>query len=391
MSLTRRSFVQTLGVGSAGILALGARGREDMVALAQRGESSPDLAGLRDLILSSNENPLGPPPSVIEAVRVALSDGRKSGRYMFSRTGSMAEAIAKRYGVKADEVYVGCGSTQILRAATQLFTSPTRPLVGSIPTYEECAGYAALIGSPVTGVKLDAALKLDLDATLKAAKGAGLVFYCNPNNPTATVHPGRATNAFLDALRKSSPDTAVLVDEAYQDYVSDANRSTQVPRAVSDPNVIVARTFSKAYGMAGIRLGFAIAHVDTIKKIRTWEGFGDIPWGLPALEAGLAAVQLDDAFIARERARNTEAREFTRKFFVSEKLTTTDSETNFIFVNLRRPIEEFQKACRAKGVRVGRPFPPLTTYARISIGTLEEMKRATPVFASALRTVRRTA
>lgn len=391
MSLSRRSFVHALGLGSAGFLGgdvLGARGREDLVALALRGEQAAATPGGASLILSSNENPLGPPPAVRDAVRLALADGKASGRYMFHRTGSMAEAIAKRYGVRADQVFVGCGSTQILRAATQLFTSPTRPLVGSIPTYEECAGYAALIGSPVTGVKLDAALRLDLDATLSAAKGAGLVFYCNPNNPTATVHSGRATNDFLDALRRTSPDTAVLVDEAYQDYVSDANRSTQVPRAIEDPNVIVARTFSKAYGMAGLRLGFAIAHADTIRRIQMWEGFGDIPWGLPALEAGLAAVQLDDSFVARERARNTGAREFTRAFFASQQRTATDSETNFLFIDVQRPIEQFQRACASRGVRVGRPFSPLLTHARISIGTLEEMQRATAVFAGALAAVR---
>jgi histidinol-phosphate aminotransferase len=202
------------------------------------------------------------------------------------------------------------------------------------------------------------------------------------------VHSGATSNAFLDALRKASPDTAVLVDEAYQDYVSDANRSTQIPRAIADPNVIVARTFSKAYGMAGVRLGIAIAHVDTIRRIQAWEGFGDIPWGLPALEAGLATVQLDDSFVARERARNTEAREFTRKFFTDQRLTATDSETNFIFVDTQRPIAEFQKACATKRVRVGRPFPPLMTHARISIGTIGEMRRATAVFADVLRTVR---
>ena len=190
MSVSRRTFVQALGIGSAGLLGgdvLGARGREDLAALALRGEQGTALQGAGALILSSNENLLGRPRrysrrcgwrsrtarSPAATCSTAPLDGRGHREAVWRQTGRGVRGMR----VDADP-----------RAATQLFTSPTRALVGSIPTYEECAGYAALIGSPVTGVKLDAALKLDLDGTLATAKGAGLVFYCNPNNPTATVH-----------------------------------------------------------------------------------------------------------------------------------------------------------------------------------------------------------
>jgi hypothetical protein len=176
--------------------------------------------------------------------------------------------------VKPDNVLVSEGSTEILRAATQVFTAKTKPLVGTIPTYEECAGYAELMGNPVKGVKLNAEFKIDLDAYLAASKGAGLVFYCNPNNPTATYVGAKATRDYLTKITSASPDTTILVDEAYFDYVTDPDHETHVPIAVEQKNVIVARTFSKAYGMAGLRQGYAIAHADTIRKMRPWVGRG---------------------------------------------------------------------------------------------------------------------
>ena len=118
---------------------------------------------------------------------------------------------------------------------------------------------------------MDADFKIDLDKLADASKGAGLVFYCNPNNPAATYVGARATRDFLAKVAKDSPDTYVLVDEAYYDYVTDPDHDTHIPLAVDNPHVIVARTFSKAYGMAGLRLGYAVGHADTIKKMREWD------------------------------------------------------------------------------------------------------------------------
>ena len=146
-----------------------------------------------------------------------------------------------------------------------------------------------MIGNPVKGVKLNAEFKIDLDAYLAASKGAGLVFYCNPNNPTATYVGAKATRDYLTKMTSASPDTLILVDEAYFDYVSDPDHETHVPFALEHPNVIVARTFSKAYGMAGLRQGYAIGHPDTIRKIRPWTAAG----GTGSLNVfGMAAATL---------------------------------------------------------------------------------------------------
>src|SRR5262249_27999410 len=217
----------------------------------------------------------------------------RPGRYS-NQTGELTEAVAAHFKVKADNVLLSEGSTEILRAATQVFTAKTKPLVGTIPTYEECTQVAELIGNPVRGVKLNSEFKIDLDAMLAACKGAGLVFYCNPNNPTATYVGAKATRDFVSKLNSSSPDTTILIDEAYFDYVTDPDHEPHVPVAIQNPRVIVARTFSKAYGIAGLRQGYAIAHADTIKKLREWtaaSGTGSL--NVFGMAAATPAIQQD--------------------------------------------------------------------------------------------------
>jgi histidinol-phosphate aminotransferase len=335
--LTRRTFVQTAGLGAAAFT-----------------------------------NAFGP-------------TGARPGRYDGSAQG-LIEAIAKRQGVKPENIVLGCGSTQILRSCTHLFTAKDKPLVGTIPTYEECAGYAEMMGHPVRPVALDANFKIDLDTFAAAAKGAGLVFYCNPNNPTATYVGARATRDFLAKVAKDSPDTYVLVDEAYYDYVTDPDHDTHIPVALDNPHVIVARTFSKAYGMAGLRMGYAVGHADTIKKMREWDaGSGTSSLNVLAMHAAIAAINQDASFIAAERARNKDVRDFTMKWFADRGMKPTDSQANFMFVNIGRPAKGFRDACRAKGVLVARDFPPFEkTHCRISYGTIDEMKKAVGVFEQVL-------
>ena len=269
MTLSRRKFVQTAGIGAGAALTsnIWGRGRENSIWSA----IEPDLQAVERgvICIASNENPVGPGKAVLDSLRSLLEGGAKPGRYS-NQSGQLTEAICAHFKVKPENVLLSEGSTEILRAATQVFTSKTKALVGTIPTYEECAGYAELLGHPVKGVSLDSAFKLDVDKMAAAAKGAGLVFYCNPNNPTATYVGAKATRDFLAKVSSTSPETTVLVDEAYFDYVTNPDHETHIPVALENPRVIVARTFSKAYGMAGLRQGYAIAHPETIKKMRDW-------------------------------------------------------------------------------------------------------------------------
>jgi len=226
-------------------------------------------------------------------------------------------------------------------------------------------------------------LRLDLDAMAEAAKGAGLVFLNNPNNPTATVVSGEAVGAFIEKVVKTSPETAILIDEAYHDYVTDPAYATSVPLALENPNVIVARTLSKAYGMAGMRVGYAVGQPRTIENFNRWA----ITFNQNSLAVAAAIAALGDpAHIEAERARNTEARAFTTRFFTDLGYKVMDSQTNFVFVETGRHAKDFKEACAKRGLMVGRPFPPLETrFARVSIGTIEEMQKAGPVIAEVLR------
>lgn len=379
MSLSRRSFVQTLGAGAAGAW-IGGRGREagefsfDALHAAEQNASGPPI------ILSSNENPGGPGKAVLDAVRGSFTD---TGRYPFAKVDELAELIAQKHGVKRENVLVGSGSTQLLRTTTHVFTSKTAGLVAAIPAYEECAGYAQLVGHPVTGVKLNSDLRMDLDALLGASKGAGMVFYCNPNNPVATAIGGKETRDYLAAVHKSSPATTILVDEAYFEYATMPGYETMIPLSITDPRVVVARTFSKAYGMAGLRVGYAVGHKDTIKKMADWDGTGAVnSLGVAAVRA---ALMQDPAILKAESKRNTDARAFTMKWFSDRGYKPTDSQTNFIFVDLKRPARGFRASCAAENVRVGRDFPPYEkSHCRISIGTMADMQKAVQTFERAL-------
>jgi histidinol-phosphate aminotransferase len=385
MALARRQFVQTAGIGGCAALAssVWGRGRENSVWSAFEAELQAVDRGV--ICIASNENPVGPGKKVLDSLRALLEGGARPGRYS-NQTGELTEAICAHFKVKPENVLLSEGSTEILRAATQVFTSKTRKLVGTIPTYEECAGYADLIGNPVHGVKLSSEFKIDLDPFLAASKGAGLVFYCNPNNPTATYVGAKATREFLSKLSSASPETTVLIDEAYFDYVTDPDHETHVPIALANPRVIVARTFSKAYGMAGLRQGYAIGHPDTIKKMRPWVGSsGTGSLNVFGLAAATVAIAQDNTFTTNERNRNKAVRDMVTMWFADRGMKPTDCQANFMFVNIGTPAKAFREACRAKGVMVARDFPPFEkTHARISLGTMEEMTKAVQVFGDVL-------
>jgi histidinol-phosphate aminotransferase len=387
--LTRRQFVQTAGISAAGVALTGpwiaARGRENSIwSVAPELQAAKPPANL--IILSSNENPLGPGKAVLDAVQRAFGPaGAAPGRYS-GASGQLVEALAQKHNVTPQNILLGCGSTQILRTVTHVFTARDKAMVGTIPTYEECAGYAEMMGHPVRAVPLDQNFEMDLERLATAARGAGLVFFCNPSNPTATYTGARASRDFFARVSRISPETTILVDEAYFDYVTVPDHETHIPLAIEDPRIIVARTFSKAYGMAGLRMGYAVAHPETIQKMSSWESAsGTSSLNVLAMHAGIAAATQDASFLTNERARNKEVRDFTMKWFADRGMKPAASQANFMFVNIGRPVKEFRDACVAKGVKVARDFPPFEkTHCRISFGTMEEMQKAVQVFGEVL-------
>jgi histidinol-phosphate aminotransferase len=379
MSLTRRRLF-TASFEPAGSHAwIAARGRE----AARAGDTAAQAAGAAALIrISSNENPLGPGRHVVDAI---LGRFPEAARYPFNATqteGALIGALAKTYGATREQIVLGPGSGDVLDHAVRAFTSPSKPFVTAWPSFENPREMAGKIGTPVREVGFERGLKIDLAKMIEASRGAGLVFFCNPNNPTATVHGKTAVADLVKGIRAASPDTAILIDEAYHDYVTDPSYETAIPLALATPNVFVTRTFSKAYGMAGLRAGYAIGDAKSMRALAAYK----MPYGLGTLTLAAAMAALaNPAHIAAERARNTEVRAFTVKAFADMGITGTDTQTNFIFMELKRPAASFRDACRAAGVLVGRDFPPFEKqYARISIGTKDEMQRAVAVFKQVL-------
>lgn len=382
--LSRRNFLNRASAGAAGLTVatlVRSRLREQFAFAAERGIAPEDAINL-----ANNENSLGPGPEIMDALDDLLGpEGTIAGRYPFRFLGPVTEAIAEKMGVEPENVLVGAGSTQILVNVTHQYASAEKALVGSLPTYEECFGYAALMGYRTKAVPLTTEFKMDLDQTLHACKGSGMLFYCNPNNPVATLVDPASGRDFLNRALEVEKDLRILVDEAYIDYVTTPGHQTMIPLALDDPRVIVARTFSKAYGMAGLRIGYAVAHADTISHLREFHMGNSV--STPSLVAANAAIERDRKnpdYLPAEKKRNAEARDFILKFFRDRGYHATDAQTNFIFTDVGMPVERFQSACAAEGVRVGRPFPPLWTRCRISIGTMDEMQRAAKAFAAVL-------
>jgi len=382
--MLRRTFVKAIGVGAAG--AAGGRLLDEGRVIGPWTRSFAEViaAEPRALLLHNNENPLGPGEQALAAIRETLAArGVPAARYT-SLVPDLEDALAAHHRCSPDNVLVGCGSTQILRTAALSYTSRSRPLVAGSPAYEECGEAARLAGASVRAVRGTRTLHHDLDAmaAAAAADNAGLIYFDNPSNPAATLHPAGAVTEFIGRVLSTCRDAHLIVDEAYHDYVTDPGHQTQIPLALANPRVIVARTFSKAFGMAGLRVGYAIAQKDTVEKMREWQYSSGT--NVLGLSAALATLP-DRARIEQEARRNADARQFTIEWFRRAGLPSADSQANFIFVDIRRPAAVFRDGCARHGIRVGRDFPPFEkTHARISIGTIDEMKRAVQVFGRVL-------
>ena len=364
---------------------IGARGREEAVAVSwphvlEAGFVQPAAEG--EIRISSNENPLGPGRAAVDAIDEQLGQAGLYPTNAEPSMGDLRDRIAELNDVDPGNVVLGAGSGEILKNCVQAFTSESRHLVSATPTYESPRRFAAYLGARVEAPRVSSDGRLDLEAMAAAAPSSGLVFVCNPNNPTSTIHNAEAISAFVARVHEASPEAVILIDEAYHEYVTDPDHTSAIGLAIETPNVVVSRTFSKAFGMAGLRVGYAFGHVDTIRELRRYSLlFNTNGMGV----AAAMAVVGDEVRMERQRQRNTEAKRHTVEFFERAGMQVSDSQTNFIFVDIGRSAAEFRDGCAEHNVLVGRDFPPFeASHARISIGTLEEMNRATDVFASVL-------
>jgi len=383
IALSRRSFLASLGAGGAGVLAaplISARGHEALFAQGAAARRADRLLAARPGVIriDSNENPNGPGERVYAVIRAHLHE---ANRYPVKSEDDLAAAIAATHGIKPENVILGSGSGELLRAAVSAFGSKEHALVSPDPTFEAPASWAKFIGVPVQSPRVTSALQLDLDAMTTAARGAGLVYLCNPNNPTATVLSRADVTAYVERVCAASPEPIVLIDEAYHEYVDEPSYGTAIPLALGNPRVVVTRTFSKVFGMAGLRVGYAVGQPATLAKMAAWLLGSNV--SQLSLVAAASTVG-DAAHIAAEQRRNRVTRAYTRAFFEKAGFQVAQSQANFMMVDLRRDAKQFKLAAIEHKVAVGRQFTALPTWVRVSVGTMPEMQKALAVFRTML-------
>ena len=312
--------------------------------------------------ISSNENPLGPCKAGLEAlIKVAPYGGR------YQPHGEQADfvtAVAETEGVKEDYVSPYAGSSDPLHRVACAFTSPTRSWTMANPGYG--GGAPEFIGSKTVKVPLRADGSHDVEAMIKMDPNAGAYYVCNPNNPTGTL-TSRKDIEYLLANKKK--DAIVVVDEAYIHFSDHAQSSNDLVAA--DKDVVVLRTFSKVYGMAGLRAGFAMGRPDLLAKLRPY-GAGMLP--ITGLACATASLR-EKGLVTERRGINKKIREDTFEFLEKQKVSYIISETNFFMMEVNRPGMEFAKAMADQKVYIGRVWPVWPTKVRVTVGTQEEMNK----------------
>jgi histidinol-phosphate aminotransferase len=357
--LSRRSFFR-LATGASALAGLPFLTEADL-ALAQL-PVFPDSG--KGIHINANENPLGPSDAARQAVIDIVPRG---GRYLLDKDRDLAETFAKLEGLSPDSVMPFPGSSQPLQLAVLAFTSKTKPLVIADPGYEAPIWASQASGAPVIKVPLadpKGAATHDMKAMVAASPNTGVIYICNPNNPTGTS-TGKAEIEFVVA--NAPKGSILLIDEAYI-HLSDAPSALEYVREGKD--VIVLRTFSKLYGMAGLRAGFAVARPDLLKQIGTFAGLNALP--ITAVAAAKASLLDKDLVPVRKKLIGDVRRE-TLDWLKGQGYTTTPSETNCFMLDVRRPGKEVIAAMAAKEVYIGRVFPAWPTHVRITVGLSEEM------------------
>ena len=366
MSISRRKFTQLLGVGAAAAVV--------RPAFSFATEPVPRSMVKGVVRLSANENPYGPSPKALKAMNDAFN---LSCRYPDEHNDLLIDALAKLNGVNRDQILLGDGSGEILNLCAETFTGPKQgTLVVGDPTFEAIINNATANGAEVVKVPLTRSFGHDLPKMMDAAK-EGLIYVCNPNNPTASITP---KDEVRDFITKTPRQTMILVDEAYFHYADSPDYESVIPLVKDHPNLIVSRTFSKIYGMAGLRCGYCVAQRETIQRMHPHQMWDSV--NIMALSAAITSlIDLDQ--VANGKRLNSEAKAFVTGELDKMGYKLIPSQANFFMVDVKRPVVPLIQALKERKVQVGRLFPALPNYMRVTIGKKSEME----TFLSAFRQV----
>ncbi len=369
--LSRRNFLRAAAASSllAGIPYV----TEAHLAHADIPKFAPSDQGIH---IDANENPMGPSEGAQKAIAAIIPKG---GRYLFDKEIGFSDLFAQQQGLDPSMVIAYPGSSEPLHLAVMAYTSPTRPLVVADPSYEAPMYAAMATKAPILKVPLadprGAAIN-DIPAMLAASSTPGLIYICNPNNPTGTVTPFEQIEKAIDSVPK---DSVVMVDEAYIHF-SDA--PSCIPLVKQGKNVVVLRTFSKLYGMAGIRMGFIVGQPDTLKKIAALGGQNPLP--ITAVAAARASL-LDPSLVPTRKKIMAGLREENIDFLRSQGYTVTPSVSNCFMLDVRRPGKQVKAALAAKEIYIGRVWPAWPDSVRITVGTQAEMSAFQKAFVQVMQ------
>ncbi len=373
---SRRDFIATLGLTAAvgGARPLFARPDND----EQQAGSRPAAAPPRDILLNYNESPYGPSPRALAAIRAA-KDALVSRYHVEETYDSLRDALAAHHGVTRDHIRIGAGSTEILKACDDVFLAEGKTLIVANPAYEAVIQYAANSKAEATRLSLTADYAHDLPRMARTTNlSTGLIYVCNPNNPSGTINRKDEVAFFMARVPESA---TVLFDEAYAEFVSDPGYESAVKYVKEGRNVIVAKTFSKIHGMAGMRIGYAIAKPELIARIAPFT----VDYAVTGLAANAALASVKDVAYTREVARKNA---IERARFVAEMkklgLTCAEPHGNFVMVDLGRPAGSIAGALAAKRILVGREFGAMPNFLRVTLGTAAEMTAFDPAFRAAM-------
>jgi len=369
---SRRDFSRVIGQSLAFAFAAP---KLRTVHAAKPAASTAGPAQPTKILLNFNENPYGPTPQALEALSTC---GHVAARYPDSAYEGVRDALAAMHGVKQENILLGCGSTEILRAADMTFLGPAQSVVAAEPTFEAVLNMARVARAVPVKIPLTVDHRHDLPAmAAMCTSKTGLVYVCNPNNPTGTIVTRDELAGFIPRV----PSTAlILVDEAYFHFAENPGYGSVIDWIGKHPNLLVARTFSKIYGMAGMRLGYAIGSKETIAAMKPQiladNGNAAV---LPAALASLA----DKDHVATSRARINATRRWLAGELTKDGRSFIPSEANFMMIDMGMDVQPIIEQFAARNILVGRRFPSMNNFLRVTVGTQPEIE----AFVAALRDI----
>jgi histidinol-phosphate aminotransferase len=358
---SRRRFLRLFGLGTA----LQVSTPQLLAQVNRPSEERQDRPNQNFIRLDRNENPYGPSQRVIHSMTSALAS---ANRYPFDRD-RPAQQIAEFHRVKPEQVLVGCGSTEILRMAAFAFLGRGRRLVHASPTFEAIEHYGRSAGAEIISVPLAGDFSHDLERMLgQLGPSTGLVYVCNPNNPTATITPRQDLESFIAKMPKH---VRLIIDEAYSDYAGRSGMyASFLERPLVDDRIIVSRTFSTAYGLAGLRFGYAVASPALVRQMQPFSTEQNVN----SVVAPVIGVALQDRDSLQEFVRrNADDRQEFFNQAMARALKPIDSHANFVMMDTMHPAEDVIGRFRESNILIGRPFAAMNTHIRVSLGGPQDM------------------